>query len=247
MLGLLAWSVFNGTLVPKMSYTAVVGTMVLPFAALTFQDLGAERWRTALLFLAVVVTVGAVAVSTCASCLSAVGLQVLRGTSPFPSFENQATARDLSQIVGDDLGDPPAGIVSDFYGYDGTNWVLLLSRTHPDRIFLAPWGPEQPLDEAAFAAFAQAHPEGLLIIRPGSRFARQISLDAERSTAELAGHAVRIEQLASVAWPQNDWHPLAPDDVGEERIVVYHYERMDLGERAAPDTGAASPHGDELN
>ena len=103
-------------------------------------------------------------VSTCASCLSAVGLQVLRGTSPFPSFENQATARDLSQIVGDDLGDPPAGIVSDFYGYDGTNWVLLLSRTHPDRIFLAPWGPEQPLDEAAFAALVEKWPEDRLAI-----------------------------------------------------------------------------------
>jgi hypothetical protein len=234
LLALLAWSVANGTLVPKVSYTAMAGTMALPFVALTFQALGAERWRAALVAVAAITTVGMVAVSSCASCLGTVGLEALRGTSPFPHFQNQATARELSEIVARNLGDPPAGIVSDFYGYDGTNWVLLLSRTHPDRIFLAPWAPNQPLDEIGFAAFAQARPQGLLIMRPGSRFARQISMDSELGTADLAGHPVRLEQLASVAWPENDWHPVGPDDVGEERIVVYRYERTDLPEATSP-------------
>jgi hypothetical protein len=243
LLGLLAWSVANGTLVPKVSYTAMAGTMAMPFVALVFHDLGAERWRAALVGLAAVSTVGIVAISSCASCLGTVGLEALRGTSPFPRFENQATARELSQIVARNLGDPPAGIVSDFYGFDGTDWVLLLSRTHPDRIFLAPWAPNQPLDESGFAAFAQARPEGLLIMRPGSRFARQISLDSERGTAELANHPVRLELVATVAWPENDWHPIDPDDVGEERIVVYRYERTDLPERTSPTAEDGSSRG----
>jgi Dolichyl-phosphate-mannose-protein mannosyltransferase len=238
LLALLTWSTINGTVSPKLSYTAAAGTMALPFAALVFRDWGAERWRAAVVGLAAVATVGVVTISSCGSCLDLVGLRALRGAPPFPSFENQATAHDLSRIVARELGNPPAGIVSDFYGYDGTDWVLLLSRTHPDRIFLAPWAPNQPLDEASFAAFAQAHPEGLLIMRPGSRFARQIRLDAARSTAELGGQPVRLEQLASVAWPQNDWRPIGPDDVGEERIVVYRYAKMDLRGRASAKSGS---------
>ena len=242
LLALLLWSVANGSLVPKSNYTAIVGAMVLPFVALTFQALGAERWRAAPVGVAAVVTVGLVAVGGCESCLNAAGLGAFRGTSPIPRFENQATASELAAIVARNLAAPPAGVVSDFYGYEGTDWVLLLSRTHPDRIFLAPWAPNQPLNEspdrnltehlathgpADLTGFVQAHPEGLLIMRPGSRFARQIGLDPSRGIADLAGNPVRIEQLASVAWPENDWHPFAPDDVGEERIVVYRYARSD--------------------
>ncbi|HEX5080138.1 MAG TPA: glycosyltransferase family 39 protein [Geminicoccaceae bacterium] len=240
LLALLAWSVANGTLVPKVSYTAMVGTMALPFVALAFQELGAERWRAAVVGVAAVAMVGVVALSSCASCLRAAGLEILRSPPPYPSFENQVIARDLSEIVARNLGEPPAGIVSDFYGYDGTDWVLLLSRTHPDRIFLAPWAPNQPLDENGLEAFAQAHPEGLLIMRPGSRFAGQIDLDGERDTAEFAGHPVRIEEVASVAWPENDWHPLDAEDVGEERIVVYRYKRADMAGQVAPGSDGAS-------
>jgi len=223
LLGLLFWSVVNGTLVPKPTYAVMTGTMVLPFAALVFEALGAERWRAALVGVAALATVFVVGVSSCERCLDAVGLRALRGISPIPRFENQDTANELSQIVAGNLAAPPAGIVSDFYGYDGTNWVLLLSRTHPDRIFLAPWAPYQPLDEEGLAAFVQAHPEGLLIIRPGSRFARQIGLETTQGEAILAGRPVRLEQVASVAWPENDWHPIVPDDVGEERVVIYRY------------------------
>lgn len=228
LLALLLWSVANGSLVPKSSYTVMTGTMVLPFAALTFQALGAERWRAALVGVAALATVAVVAVGSCERCFEAMGLQALRGISPIPRFQNQATASELAEIVAANLAAPPAGVVSDFYGYDGTNWVLLLARTHPDRKFLAPWGPHQPLDEEALAMFAAAHPTGLLIMRPGSRFAGQIGLDAGQGTAKLAGQPVRVQQVASVVWPENDWHPLAPDDVGEERIVIYRYERADL-------------------
>lgn len=227
LFGLLLWSVANATLVPKSSYTAMTGTMVLPFAALVFVAAGAERWRGTLVGIAALATVAAMALGSCERCFSTVGLEALRGTSPVPSFANQDTASDLARIVADSLGDPPAGIVSDFYGYDGTDWVLLLSRIHPNRKFLAPWGPYQPLDEGELAAFARAHPEGLLVMRPGSRFARQIGLDPARGVADLAGNPVRIEPIASVAWPENDWHPLAPDDVGEERVVVYRYASAD--------------------
>jgi hypothetical protein len=232
LLASLLWSVFNGSLVPKSSYTVTAGTMVLPFTALVFQQLGVERWRAALVGAAAVVTAGVVAVGSCERCFNAAGLQALRGTSPIPRFENQATASELAEIVARNLADPPAGVVTDFYGYDGTDWVLLLARTHPDRIFVAPWGPHQPLDEERLAAFAQARPEGLLIMRPGSRFARQIGLDAERGVATLAGQPVRIEEVAGVAWPENDWHPLAPDDVGEERIVVYRYGKAEISGRS---------------
>jgi len=223
LLALLLWSVVNGSLVPKSSYTVTAGTMLLPFAALLFQAVGAERWRAAAVSLVAAATVLVVAFGSCEQCFRDMGLQALRGTSPIPGFENEVAATELSQIVAAQLGDPPAGIVSDFYGHDGTNWVLLLSRTHPDRIFLSPWGPYQPLDEADMAAFAQAHPQGLLLMRPGSRFAGQIGLDPEHGVADLGGHPVVLEQVASVAWPENDWHPLGPDDVGEERVVVFRY------------------------
>jgi hypothetical protein len=232
LLASLLWSVFNGSLVPKSSYTVTAGTMVLPFTALVFQQLGVERWRAALVGAAAVVTAGVVAVGSCERCFNAAGLQALRGTSPVPRFENQALASELAEIVVRNLTEPPAGVVTDFYGYDGTDWVLLLARIHPDRIFVAPWGPHQPLDEERLAAFAQARPEGLLIMRPGSRFARQIGLDAERGVATLAGQPVRIEEVAGVAWPENDWHPLAPDDVGEERIVVYRYGKAEISGRS---------------
>ena len=75
------------------------------------------------------------------------------------------------------------------------------------------------------------------------RFARQIGMDPKLGMANLAGHPVRLEQLADVAWPENDWHPIGPDDVGEERIVVYRYERTDLPEATPPATGGDSPRG----
>jgi hypothetical protein len=46
-----------------------------------------------------------------------------------------------------------------------------------------------------------------------------------------------------VAWPENDWHPIDPDDVGEERIVVYRYERTDLPERTSPTAEDSSSRG----
>ncbi|MEM7022167.1 MAG: glycosyltransferase family 39 protein [Pseudomonadota bacterium] len=223
LLSLLLWSVYQGSLVPKSSYTVMTGSILFPFSALAFQAVGAERWRGAILGVAAMATVGLVAVGSCARCFDAVGLQALRGISPVPGFENQETADELAQIVADNLGEPPAGVVTDFYGYGGTNWVQLLARVHPDRIFLAPWGPHQPLDQDMLVAFAEAHPEGILLIRPGSRFAGQLGLDLDLGAADLGGRPVRLEEVASVAWPYNDGVPLAADDAGEERVVVFRY------------------------
>ncbi len=45
LLILMGWSVANGSLVPKHNYTATIGTLSLPFAALALRQVGVEGWR----------------------------------------------------------------------------------------------------------------------------------------------------------------------------------------------------------
>ncbi len=155
--------------------------------------------------------------------MQAVGLGKLHGISPIPRFANQAKVPELAATISRNLVSPADGVISDWYGYGATNWALLLARVHPDQMFLAPWGPNQTLDRAMLNGFMTDHPDGVLVLRPGSRFAQAIGADKDEGRAVIGTTVLDLERLASFEWPQTDWRPLGEDDKSESRVVVLRY------------------------
>jgi hypothetical protein len=161
---------------------------------------------------------------SCAPCWVPVGLDDVvahASASPVPRIENQDLALTFPAAVRQALAPEmagsgrPAGLISDFYGWGPTYYVALLTRLHPDRIFLARGAPNIPPDVESLARFVRQWPVGVLILVEGSRFADAIHFDGA-SMSRFGDVRLNLQPFRQVDWP-------SPDG-GSQRILFYRYE-----------------------
>ncbi len=201
-LGVLAFYLYSslqGTLSAKGTYDLAPTTMLVAFVAalcgeprVKQMSLSAQKWVGVLLV------------------VSIVPLSLIGGLLPFSKAQSfyannifpvpvveaaQANAEIVSQ-VDQELSSPNDGLISDFFGWGRTYYVLLMTRLHPDRIFIAPGAKYEPLDAAHLLDFVTQHPDGVIVLQNDSRFAQAIAFD-ETGQATIQGKKLSLQTVGS--------------------------------------------------
>lgn len=202
---LLMWSIARGALVPKVNYTATIGTMLFPFAAVVWRRLGVEGWPVSRVLGLGAVVIGLMVFSTRWSWMNAVGLAELKSFHPVPTIQNQDKALTLPAIINRHMPGEPA-LINDFYGWGTRSYVALLTRIEPDRVLLVQGAPNRDIDLERMSAFLARHPEGILVALEGSRLSKAIELEGGK-TARVGELTLLLEGVHRIPWPPGDPPP----------------------------------------
>jgi hypothetical protein len=143
------------------------------------------------------------------------------GISPVPQFPEQDATIRLVDLIDSQIRTPEDGLVSDFYGWLPSYYAALLTRLHPDRIFLAPGALNVPPDLAALGSFIDRHPQGVLLLQAGSRFCGALGFDEDRTSVE--GRALSLVKVTEVPWPPPEFHAASP--CGQGGLNIFRYQR----------------------
>jgi hypothetical protein len=202
---LLTWSIARGALVPKSNYTATIGTMLFPFAAVIWRRLGVEDWPVRRVLALGAAIIGLMVFSARWSWMNAVGLVELKSIHPVPTIQNQDTALTLPDIINRHMPSEPA-LISDFYGWGVTNYVAFLTRLERDRMRLVTGAPNRDVDLERMSTFLARYPEGILLALEGSRLSKAIGIGAGE-TATVGELTLFLERVHRVRWPPGDPPP----------------------------------------
>lgn len=206
----------RGSLAMKMKYTATLGTLFYPFAAVSLMSMGAlmstprRRWSVGILL-----ALSSIAFSY-PTALSATRWIPLREYHRLPEIDaiprlsEPERTKELAAIVNEAFESENDGFISDFYGYHHSFYVALLTRRHPDRIFMAPGAPNQKLRTNALEQRVAEHPRGVILLCEGSRFAEAIAFDEESGAARIGDRSLALEAIR-------------PFTLGRHAIGLYRY------------------------
>ncbi len=202
---LLMWSIARGALVPKVNYTATIGTMLFPFAAVIWRRLGVEGWPVRRVLALGAAIIGLMVFSARWSWMNAIGLAELKSIDPVPTIQNQDTALTLPEIINRHMPTEPA-LINDFYGWGARSYVAFLTRLDPDRILLVQGAPNRDVDLERMSTFLARYPEGILLALEGSRLSTAIGIGAGE-TATVGEFTLLLERVHRVDWPPGDPPP----------------------------------------
>jgi hypothetical protein len=123
----------------------------------------------------------------------------------------------LPNVISDTLEGDDEGLISDFYGWRATSYVALLTRLHPDRIFLAPGEPNVEPDLRSLSAFLDEYPRGVVVLVTGSRFSDMVGKTLA-GEAKAWRYGVGLQPVYSVEWPEPGKDPKNPS------LEIFRYQ-----------------------
>jgi hypothetical protein len=222
---LLAIGCLRASFKPGIFYTITFGLFLIPYLAEFLNQIRLERLNRG--WFALLTTAGVASVLLVSVPDSLRAMPVARwivGVSPVPGFPEQDAAIRLVGLIDPQIRAPDDGLVSDFYGWSPSYYVALLTRLHPDRIFLAPGALNMPPDLAALGRFLDRHPQGVLLLLAGSRFCGALGFVGDRASVE--GRALSLVKVADGPWPPPEDPALrAASACGQEGLSIFRYQR----------------------
>jgi hypothetical protein len=175
----------------KARYSLLLGLLFLPFSAAAIETLKQKRWLKTLALVCIVLMVPL-------SYLRVIWFRTLGPeiSNPFPA-DIQAIPRiqkepvEIARIARENITAKDDGFVLDFFGKDFYPWndtyaVALLSRQHRSNIFFMPGGRHQLLDEGSLKEFLVQHQRGVLLYERESRMIQL--MHAARDTKARIGN-----------------------------------------------------------
>jgi hypothetical protein len=225
LFALLAIGCLRGAFDPGVYYTLTFGLFLIPYLAELLNRIGLERLsrgRFVLLTVAGIVCVLLVSVPDGLRAMPIVGRIV--GISPMPQFPEQDATIRLVELINSQIRTPEDGLVSDFYGWLPSYYAALLTRLHPDRIFLASGALNVSPDLASLGSFLDRHPQGVLLLQADSRFCGALGFNGDRASVE--GRVVSLVKVADVPWPPpEDAAFRAASPCGDGGLAIFRYQR----------------------
>jgi hypothetical protein len=224
--------ILRGSLVPKAEYTATLAIFLMPFSAMIYRTLGIDRFSAR----------GAVGTAVALFCVMfafsyprVVPHVLPLSADPIPKFAEQGRVIDLVvPAIRQNLRDEDQGLISDFYGFAATGYGALLTRVHPDRLFLASGAQQHELrlgypSGEDLSDFIDEYPRGLLLLHNGSRFAEFLGYEAS-DKLRVGDRLLAVRKIWSTPWPMR-WaaHLRASYDVREPEMQLYEYRLADGG------------------
>lgn len=226
LLCLYGLGIIRGSLVPKFEYTQSVAVLLMPFAAVTFQFFGIDRFSVN----KTVVAMAAVGISIFSFSYPTIAVpHVLKlSVDPIPHFRGQAELiKIIIPALKKHLRNPDDGLISDFYGFNATRYTPLVLKIHPDRVLIADGTPfPSTRSRSKFhqrASFFSNYPEGLLLLHSGSRFAEQLGYPADDQFTVLDNNLM-VEGLGVWPWEgfsRPEWRASYGDEGSQ--MLLYRY------------------------
>lgn len=214
---LYAFAIAGGSLLTKMSYTLVFGLFLVPFSAAFFQGVGIDRISLKKFF-EVITTCGLLMLAFSFPTESRSRLL----SNPIPSFENVENVRRLASTMRQAI-EPDDGLIIDFFGWEETYYLGLLSGLYPDRIFVPPGALYETLSEEAFMEFANQYPKGVLVLHNESRFAEYLLRFNEDENQRMR---LGLKEIDRRVWHGfEDWEGAirGAQVVAEPQVHLYRY------------------------
>jgi hypothetical protein len=227
----MASAVARGSLRPRLFYAEPIVLFLLPFLMELFPSTDASHARarrswwaawsiTAILLATVVGTV--LELRTGDWRVSGI-LNFLSPIRPVSRFPNQTMADEIIALSSQHIFGKEEGLVSDFYDWSGSSYVVLRTGLPPDRVFMAR-GHDKPTDLTELGAFVDRHPAGVLLLHLGSRFRDALRFDGEQIVVD--GRRVKLDKVGEVPWPAlTDAAIIGNGGEGRGGLAVFRYQR----------------------
>ena len=160
----LLWQTMNGALIIRVRYSITVGMLALPFAAVPIAHLKSARLTRTCLVLIVLTMIPL-------SLLSRLPL-IPTDTEAVPSLKSNR-AHEVLAYFNSHPNDISSGLILDFFSWEDTYYLALMSRVHPDNILIMPGGKHEQLDTGTLTTFLAQHTAGVLVLDRNSRLAQE--------------------------------------------------------------------------
>jgi hypothetical protein len=198
---LMEFAILRGSLVPKLSYTVTLGTLLIPLSAAFYETIGLGRMSLRRAGTVSALLVFSVILFSCEACWGKFTHPRLFGLSPIPRFENQETVLQVSDAVADHLTSEEEGLILDFFGWGTAAYIALMTRLPADQIYSATGAPNREIDLARVSNIVVRFPSGVLVITEGSRLAGVMEFSANEAVVE--GKTLLLEEVASFSLPED--------------------------------------------
>lgn len=194
LMSLFIISSVRGSLGLQVRYTITLGTLLFPFSAEFYRYLGVPKWTVRNRLVIGLLIVSSMIVSSHPQIFH---LPYLSWISLIPRFDQQREVKVISLKVNEQLGTSNEGFICDFFGWENSYYVALMTRLHPSNIFMAPGGRYGKLDIDRLSNFINNHQNGVLLLMKGSSLERSIRF-RESGQAMVVNTMLSLKAVQSV-------------------------------------------------
>jgi 4-amino-4-deoxy-L-arabinose transferase-like glycosyltransferase len=210
---LLMISAAQGSLGLTPRYTLTLGTLLFPFLAELYGDLGILDYPIRKRLLAELLIVASMIVFSYPEIFKWSRLPPFSYfplSRAIPMVKPYKATKAVSVAVNGLLKDKNEGFICDFFGWDRSYYVALMTRLYPRNIFVAPGDLHDPLDLKRLSDVVTNHQSGVLLLQRGSRFARFLEFRNSPDQVKIGNTLLRVETAHSMI-------------LAHSEIVIYRY------------------------
>lgn len=190
-------SAVKGSLALKTKYTVTLGTLLFPFSAEFYRYLRIPQQTARKELLIGLLIVGSMIFFSYPS-------------DAIPGFGERKEIKALSAVINEHLKTTNEAFICDFFGWGRTHYVALMTRLHPNEIFVAPGSLHQELSIEILSNFVNNHQMGIILLNKGSRFAQSIQFH-DSGKARVGNNVLSLEIIRFVT-------------LSESEIGIYRYK-----------------------
>lgn len=211
--GLLAAMVYfaiQGSLDTQARYTLSLGMFTLPYLAWVYDNWQLDKKRKQWVFAGLLVLM--LPLGYLGNLIPPARNFYLAGINPVPqlSAEAQKTSEQILEAFAAFDQQGQTGIISDFYGYRETYYVMGETRLDPGQLYVAPAEKYEELVPEELVQVLAEYPRGLLVLLEGSSFSALVT-DKGSGGIPLIGIGLSLQLQAEI--PMEDGS-----------IIIYAYQ-----------------------
>jgi len=156
----------DGSIFSRPRYGLVLGMLLIPFSAEIFNRVTQETPRR---MLAITVVCSMIPLSYLGR-YSRLEPFIPNGIEAIPRLERSTEVLNVSEVISEQIDNGDGGLILDFLSWEDTFYIALMSRLHPDRIFIFPGLRHQELDLKRLEEFIDHYGTGVLLLKKGSQY-----------------------------------------------------------------------------
>jgi 4-amino-4-deoxy-L-arabinose transferase-like glycosyltransferase len=210
LLAAMTYFAYQGSLDTQARYTISLGMFLLPYLAVVYDNWRLDgKWKQIIfgLFLVLMLPLGYLG-----NPVSPLENFYVAGINPLPRLrtDSQEMTADVLAVLDAQIEQKEIGLISDFFSYRETYYVMGETRLNPWAIFVAPGEKHEEVVEAELLEVLEKYPEGVLILVEKSNFST-IFTTAPDGYLEVFGVSLNVQPLDTVHGPVNS-------------LLIYEYQ-----------------------
>jgi hypothetical protein len=203
----------NGSLLLRSRYTLILGILLLPFIKVVIDKIPNTRNSASTFFTLIIFTM--IPFAYAGNFLPKSITKIIpTDIKAIPRVDNSyETVESISTFLQKQPAASKEALICDFWDWQGTYYVVLMSRIHPDNILVVGEAEDQSIDFEKLSHFLNLHPSGIIILKTKSAFAKKITLSQ--------GNNLKIDSLNQVIKINSLKRIIDPRFIA---IEIFHYQ-----------------------